>query len=84
MSAAPKQEKPICGWNAIADAVSRAIGTSCCRKTAQRYAKPGRPNRLPVFRYDNGVVYLLPSALSLWREARSMPLGAREPGRPRG
>jgi hypothetical protein len=75
------QDTPIVGWRAIAAAVCKAVGGSACVRTAQRYARPGRTNRLPVFKYDNGVVYLKPSALELWKEARSMPLGGREPGR---
>jgi hypothetical protein len=72
--------KPICGWPQIAKAVSRALGCSVSKRTAQRYARPARPHRLPVFRYDNGRVYLMPGALRLWVNTRAMPLGGRLPG----
>jgi hypothetical protein len=72
--------KPICGWPQIAKALGRALGCSVSRRTAIRYAQPGRRHRLPVFRYDNGRVYLLPGALRLWVNTRSMPLGGRLPG----
>jgi hypothetical protein len=72
-----KQEAPICGWIAITAAVAKTLDLTLSTKTVQRYAQPGRPNRLPVFQYDNGGVYLTPSALELWAAARSMPLGAR-------
>jgi hypothetical protein len=70
----------IFGWPAIAKAAGKAIGRSVSIRTAQRYARPGRPNRLPVFKYENGVVYLKRGALALWRDAFAMPLGGREPG----
>ncbi len=72
--------KPICGWPAIAKAVGKALGGSVSVRTAQRYARSGRTNRLPVFSYDNSRVYLMPSALRLWKRARAMPLGGRLPG----
>ena len=78
---AVQQEMPIAGWRAIAAAVSKATGASACIRTAQRYARPGRRNRLPVYKWDNGVVYMKPSGLALWKEARGIPLGGREPGR---
>jgi hypothetical protein len=74
------REIPLVGWWAIATAVTRAVGASVSVRTAQRYAEQGRRNRLPVDRYDNGVVYLMPSGLRLWVNARSMPLGGRPPG----
>jgi hypothetical protein len=72
---------PLVGWPAIAKAATQALGCSVSVRTAQRYARPGRPNRLPVYKYDNGRVYLKRSALKLWRQAWTMPLGGREPGR---
>jgi hypothetical protein len=70
-------EVPFRGWRAITQAVGRTLGARVSRRTAIRYAQPGRRNRLPVLQYDNGGVYLMPSALALWAAARSMPLGAR-------
>jgi hypothetical protein len=72
---------PILGWPAIAKATGKALGRSVCVRTAQRYARPGRLNRLPVYKYDNGQVYLKRSAIKLWKQAWSMPLGGHEPGR---
>jgi hypothetical protein len=70
-------EAPLRGWRAITKAVSRTLGAGVSRRTLIRYAQPGRRNRLPVLQYDNGGVYLMPSALALWAAARSMPLGTR-------
>jgi hypothetical protein len=75
---------PLAGWREIAFAVTKAMGRSVSVRTAQRYARPGRPNRLPVYKWDNGVVYMLPSGLALWVGARGLPLGGREPGRQAG
>jgi hypothetical protein len=75
-----RRETPLVGWAAIAVAVGRTVGASVSIRTAQRYAQPERRNRLPVDKYDNGEVYLMPSALGLWVRARSMPLGGRAPG----
>ena len=72
--------RAICGWRKIAKAVSNAVGCSVSIRTAQRYASHGRRNRLPVYRYDNGCVYLMSNTLKLWKRARAMPLGGRLPG----
>lgn len=65
------------GWTAIAKAVGKAVQQSVTPKTARRYAKPGRESRLPVYKYGNGRVYLLPEDLELWARAW---LVARPPG----
>ena len=75
-----KTETPIIGWDEIAKAVTKETGSSCSVRTAQRYAKAGRHNRLPVWCYDNGRVYLLPAGLDVWNRSRSMPLGAHPVG----
>ena len=70
-------EDPIAGWVAIAAAVGKATRSSVCERTARRYARQGRINRLPVFKFlDNGNVYLLPSHLVQWAANRSIPVGA--------
>ena len=57
---------PIVGYKAIAAAITKRLARSCCRRTAIRYAKQGRAMRLPVFRYPNRRVYLLPAHLEAW------------------
>ena len=71
---------PICGWPAITKAVGKILKCPISIRTVQRYARPGRENRLPVYRYDNGRVYMMSNTLKLWKRARSLPLGGRLPG----
>lgn len=75
--------KPIEGWPSIADAAGEAIEQILSVRTVQRYAAPGRDNRLPVYKWPNERVYLLPEDLALWARAwlRRRPLGAKMPGK---
>ena len=80
----PKQDEqdPIVGWAAIAVATGKAINRSVVVKTAQRYASPGRSNRLPVDSYGNGTVYLARADLALFARAwlRARPVGSKPAG----
>ncbi len=70
------------GWDAIAAAIARAMKTSCCERTARRYAAQGRSNRLRVMKFANGRVYLRPVDLEVFKLAEEgQPTGARSPGR---
>jgi hypothetical protein len=90
VSERPKTEPPIIGYEAIAAATGRAIGRSVVPKTAKNWAHQNpakRPkhlrNRLPVCKYPDGRVYLLPADLAVWAAAWLAPLpsGAQLPGR---
>jgi hypothetical protein len=76
-------QPPICGWTDIAAEASKAIQQSVTVRTAQRYAEPGKDNRLPVWIWPNGRVYLMPEELELWKRAwlRRRPTGGRMPGK---
>lgn len=72
----------IVGYEAIARAVTAALGTSCSERTVRRYARQGRQHRLPVMIYPNRRAYLLRADLEVWARAwlAPRPSGAREPG----
>lgn len=81
---------PIVGYEAIAAAVAAALKRSVDVRTAKRWAhqnpakRPkGLRNRLPVCKYDDGRVYLLPADLAVWAAAwlTQLPSGAQLPGR---
>jgi hypothetical protein len=75
--------KPIEGWPSIAEAAGLSVDQIFSVRTVQRYAAPGRDNRLPVYKWQNERVYLLPEDLALWAAAwlRRRPLGAKMPGK---
>ena len=79
------EAKAYMGWGQIAKAVTKALKQSVVTRTARRYAEPGRENRLPVYRYPNGRVYLMPQDLALWAAVwmRQLPVGAQTPGKGR-
>lgn len=77
---APPQPPPkIVGWKHIAAATGRAINQSVSVRTARRWAQQGRALRLPVYKYPNGLTYMLVSHLRLfalsWSEG--LPLGGK-------
>jgi len=85
----PAKLAPIIGYEAIAKAASKATNTSISVRTAKRYAsqewamQTGRM-RLPVMRWGNGTVDILPEELEAWARAFCVrrPVGARLPGNP--
>jgi hypothetical protein len=86
----PAAEEPIVGYEAIAAATRAAIRRSVDVRTAKRWAHQDparRPkacrNRLPVCKYPDGRVYLLPGDLAVWAAAwrRPVPSGALLPGK---
>lgn len=76
-------DKAIVGHANIAAAVGKAIDRSVSVRTAKRYARQGRDNRLPVQVYPDGRVYLLPADLDVWVRAwkAPRPSGGRPSGR---
>lgn len=57
------------GYENIARATGRAINTSVSVRTAKRWAKEGRDNRLPVYPLPNGRAALLEEDLAVWARA---------------
>ena len=69
-----KIEGKIEGWEDIARETGRSINRSVCVRSAQRYAQPGRDNRLPVFFWPDGTVFMRRTHLRLWAAAWLDPL----------